>query len=173
MKTKWLKVDSLKLFCRECYSKQDLLEEAGDIIDDAKEKAKELVEKLSKTLIALKDTLPKDKEQFKDVVKNPKHPFTATLLTGLLIVLMELSGFGIFMVVTWIIGNLVLNPFGWVLIPIIVAVAFAYRNYFKKESLEKFKNKLSNLEKKRDGGEITKEQFDIEKNRIIEHFFTK
>ena len=83
MKTNWLKVDSLILFCRECYSKQDLLEEVGDTLDDTKQKAKQLVEKLSKTLLELKDTLPKDKEQFKDVVKNPKHPFTVTLLTGL------------------------------------------------------------------------------------------
>jgi hypothetical protein len=191
MKTKWFKMESVKLFCRGCYFKHDLLEETGTTIEGAKtrakkileetgitieeaiEKAKHLAKKLSKTLVELKPTIPRDKEHLKDVIKNPKHPFTAALLAGLLIILMELSGFGIFVAVTWILGNLILNPFGWFLVPIIVAVAFAFRNYFKKENLKKFKNEFNNLEKKRDCGEMSTEQFDTEKNRIIEQFFTQ
>ncbi len=62
-----------------------------------------LVTKLSKTIVKLRKTLPKNKDEWSDVIKNPKHPFTAALLSGLVILLLELFGFSIFMALTWLL----------------------------------------------------------------------
>jgi hypothetical protein len=136
-----------------------------------KRRSQETASQIAKTLLRLKETLPKNKEEWGQVVKNPKHPFTAALLTGFLILLMELSGFGIYVIMAWILGNLVLNPFGWVLIPLTVAIVLTYRSYFKRDRLDKLKKQIKELEIKRDTGEITSEEFENRKNKLLADFF--
>ena len=169
--TKRVKIESLKAVCRECEYSIDLIEKTHDKITEGEEKAKEITKRLTNKLIELKDTIPKDKDQLKEVVTNPKHPFTAALLTGLLLIIMEFSGFGVFMLITWILGNLILNPVGWVLIPVIVAIVIKHRNIFKKSKIEDIKRKLLELEEKLNSGKITKEQYEIEKEIILTEAF--
>ena len=119
----------------------------------------------------LRDTLPKNREEWGQVVTNPQHPFTATLLVGLALILMEMSGFGIFLIVTWILGNLILSPLGWVLVPLVVAIAFAYRRYFKREKMRELKNQLDELEHRRDEGELTDEEFEAAREELLSRYF--
>lgn len=171
IETKGITVSSLKVKCKQCEWEEDILDKGSELYGSAKKKVKDSTGKIAKTLVSLKDTLPKNKEEWKEVIKNPKHPFTAALLAGLLILMMELSGFGIFMAITWILGNLILNPIGWVLIPLIVAIAFKYRSHFKSDKLDKFKERLRELEQKKESGEITDDDFELEKNKLLGEFF--
>ena len=161
----------LKIKCRQCGWEEDIFAKGNEAFEAGKKRAKGAAKEIAKTLLKLKDTLPKDRKEWGQVVTNPKHPFTAALLTFLLILLMELSGFGIFMVTTWILSHLILNPVGWVLVPLIVAIVFLFRSHFKRDKLEKLKVKLKELEHQRDLGEITQEEFETRKNKLFTEFF--
>ncbi len=75
------------------------------------------------------------------------------------------------MVIPWILSNLILTPFGWVLVPLVVAIGFSFRRYFRRDKLEKLKVKLNELERQRDVGEITQGEFEISKNNLLADFF--
>ena len=164
-------ITHLKVICRQCGWEENILEKTGETYEAAKKQFKKSVDEITKALVKLKDSLPKNKEEWTQVVKNPKHPFTATLLAGLALILMEMSGFGVFVVVTWILGNFILNPFGWVLVPLIVAIGFTYRRHFKQEKLSELKMKLKELEQQRDAGTLSKEDYEREKDKILKDFF--
>ncbi|MBN2285944.1 MAG: hypothetical protein JXI43_05810 [Tissierellales bacterium] len=171
IETKGVRISTLKIKCKQCDWEEDILEKGSETFDAGKKRIKEATSEIAKTLLKLRKTLPKDRKEWGKVVTNPKHPFTAALLVGIAILLMELSGFGIFMVITWILGNLILNPIGWLLVPLVVAVGFAFRRYFKRDKLEKLKTKLKELEQRRDLGEITLEEFETRKNQLFTEFF--
>ena len=76
----------------------------------AKRSAKAAAKNLSNALIEIKETVPKSREELVTVIRNPGTRFTATLLSGAVLVLMEMSGFGIFIVLAWVLANLILNP---------------------------------------------------------------
>lgn len=84
---------------------------------------------------------------------------------------MELSGFGIFVVITWILANLILNPLGWFLVPLIVAIGFTYRAYFKQDKLRELKVKLAELERKQERGEISQEVFEAARDKLLSDYF--
>ncbi len=111
--------------------------------------------------------MPRDREDVKEALRNPKHPFTAAVLTGLVIVAMELSGFGIYMAVTTLLAALVLNPVGWVVVPLVVAIAFAYRGKLKSDRLEKLKGQIDDLEKQKEEGLLTPEQFEAARDELV------
>lgn len=171
IETTGVKISILKIKCKRCGWEDDIFEKGNETYEVGKKRAREAVHQIVKTLLKLKDTLPKDKKEWGQVVTNPKHPFTAALLTGLVILLMELSGFGIFMVIPWILSHLILNPVGWVLVPLVVAIAFLFRRFFKRDKLEKLKVKLKELEHQRNVGEITQEELEIQKNKLLTEFF--
>jgi hypothetical protein len=160
-----------KIKCKQCGWEEDIFEKGNETYEAGKKRAKEVANQIVKTLLKLRDTLPKDSAEWGQVVTDPKHPFTAFLLTGLVILLMELSGFGIFMVIPWILSHLILNPVGWVLVPLVVAIGFSFRKYFNRDKLEKLKAKLKKLEHQRDVGEIVQEEFETRKNRLFVEFF--
>jgi cytochrome c-type biogenesis protein CcmH/NrfG len=81
---------------------------------------------------------------------------------------MELSGFGIFIALTWILGNLILTPVGWVVIPVVIAIAIAYREKLKKERLERLRHQLDELQRQLDDGDITQEQFEAARDEAIQ-----
>jgi len=171
IETTGVKIALLKIKCNQCDWEEDIFEKGNETYEAGKKSAEKAAQQIVKTLIKLKDTLPKNGKEWGQVVTNPKHPFTAFLLTGLVIVLMELSGFGIFMAVTWILSNLILNPVGWVLVPLVVAIGFSFRGYFKRDKITKLKDKLKKLERQRDVGELTQEEFEIQKDKLLREFF--
>ena len=140
VKTKLIKITEFKLICQECELEEDILELGGKKYTQSTKEIKRITKEISKTIIKLRDTLPKDKSEWGDIVSNPKHPFTAALLSGLVLLMLELSGFGVFMALTWVVGNLILNPVGWVLIPVVVAVVFYYRDSFAKNKITGLKD---------------------------------
>ncbi|MCG8552204.1 MAG: hypothetical protein MI799_17515 [Desulfobacterales bacterium] len=171
IKPKTITISSLKLKCRQCEWEENILDKGSELYGSTKKKMKDSTGKIAKTLVSLKDTLPKNREEWKEVIKNPKHPFTAALLAGLVLIMMELSGFGIFMVLTWILGNLILNPVGWVLIPLIVAITFKYRSHFKRDKLNRIKKRLKELEQKKESEKMVDDEFEFEKNKLLGEFF--
>ena len=171
IQTTGIKISILKIKCNQCGWEEDIFEKGNETYEAGKKRAEKVANQVVKTLVKLKDTLPKDGKEWGQVVTNPKHPFTAFLLTGLVIVLMELSGFGIFMAVTWILSNLILNPVGWVLVPLVVAIGFSFRGYFKRDKIEKLKVRLKELEHQLDVGELTQEEFEIQKDKLLKEFF--
>lgn len=171
IETKRVSIERLKVACTHCDWEEDILQKGSEKLEGSKERLRALARELAKTLTKLRDTLPKDREEWGQVVRNPKHPFTATLLVGILIILMELSGFTVFLVVTWILGNLILNPMGWVLVPLVVAIAFAYRRHFKREKMAELKNQLADLVHRRDAGEMSDEEFEAAKEELLSKYF--
>lgn len=171
IETKRFTISSLKIKCTQCDWSEDILEKGTEKIEANTEYLKQASREIADNIVKLRHTLPKDRAEWGKVVKDPKHPLTAFLLSGLAILLMELSGFGIFMAVTWILGNLILNPIGWVLVPIVIAIAFAYRRYFKKEHLNNLKTKLSELQAERDKGKLSKDEFQMAKDKLFEEYF--
>jgi hypothetical protein len=161
----------LSVHCTQCDWTEDILEKGGEKIEGSKEHLRKLSKELAQTLTKLRDTLPKNREEWGQVVTNPKHPFTATLLTGLVLIVMEVSGFGVFLAVAWILGNLILNPVGWLLIPLVVAIAFAYRRYFQREKMKKLKAELDELESQRDADELSEEAFEAAREELFARYF--
>ncbi len=161
IETEGASISTLKIKCKQCDWEEDILEKGNYAYEESKKQLKGAITEITKSLLKLKDSLPKNTDEWSQVVKNPKHPFTATLLTGLIIVLMEFSGFGAFMVTTWILSHLILNPVGWVLIPLIVAIVFSYRRYFKQDRLKKVKECIAELDNRRIAGEITQDEYDF------------
>ena len=84
---------------------------------------------------------------------------------------MELSGFGIFMAMTWIIGNLILNPLGWVLIPIIVAIGVHYYSRFKDERFNDLKAAMKELEEKKLKSEISEDEYKKLRDELLVKYF--
>jgi len=116
----------LVINCTSCEWKLDLLEEAQNQYAVNRDRAKKVSREVSRTITEARQHLPRDRSEWSEVLRNPRHPFTLAVITGLALVAMELSGFGIFLALTWILGNLILNPVGWVLVPLLVAVAVMY-----------------------------------------------
>ncbi len=169
--TEIVKILELKIKCQQCDYEKDILEKGNEKFEGSKKEVQRIAKEISKTIVKLGDTLPKDKEELGKVVTNPKHPFTAALLSGLVILMMEFSGFGIFMAATWILSNLILNPIGWVLIPVTVAITFAFRRYFTRKNLNSLKEQLKELEQKREEGVFTEEEFETAKDEMLSEYF--
>jgi|GEM_PF-4569519 len=164
-------IKEILVTCKKCTYKLDFIEKTDEAIIHSKEKIKELTKVISDHLVELKDTLPKNTDELKEVIQNPRHPFTAALLAGLVILAMELSGFGIFVAISWIIGNLILNPIGWILIPIIVAIGVKYYNHFKGEKFQELKATLKDLEDKKAKGEISEEKYKMQRDELLAKHF--
>jgi uncharacterized membrane protein len=168
IETEGARISTLKIKCRQCGWEEDILEKGSSAYEEGKKRFEGAIAEITKTLLKLKESLPKSTAEWAQVVKNPKHPFTATLLAGLVLILMELSGFSVFIVITWILGNLILNPVGWILIPLIVAIGFTYRRHFKQDKLKKVKGCIDELDKCRAAGEITQEEYEKERDKCIQ-----
>ena len=57
-------------------------------------------------------------------------------ITILVLFVMEMLGFRIFTAVTWILGNLILSPIGWILTIFVVVIVVVIR-YRRKEANKK------------------------------------
>lgn len=169
--TKLIKITELKLICTQCEKEEDILELGDKKYTQSKKEFKRITKEISKTIIKLRETLPKDKSEWGNIVSNPKHPFTAALLSGLVVLMLELSGFGIFMALTWILGNLILNPVGWVLIPVVVGIVFYYRDSFTKNKITDLKEQLKDLEVKRDVGDLSDGEYEEAKDKLLSGYF--
>ena len=84
---------------------------------------------------------------------------------------MELSGFGIYLAIPWIIGNLILNPLGWILIPIIVAIVVHYYNRLKGDKFNELKEALKDLEEKKLKSEISEEEYKKQRDELLAKHF--
>ena len=163
----------LKLRCTCCHREVDLLEAVNRQTLEARQQSSRFGRQVAKSLIQMKDTLPRDKEAIKDVIKTPNHPFTAALLTGLAILAMELSGFGVFAFATWILAHLILNPVGWVLIPIVAAIAIAYRNSFKRERIDELRKEIGILDQSIAGGTISRGEYEMLRDQLLSRHFSQ
>ena len=172
IQTNVIKISDLRLICQDCGIEEDIIALGGEKYTQSKIEIKRLTKELSKTVFKLLKTLPKNKHDWGDVIKNPKHPFTAALLSGLVIILLELSGFGIFMALTWILGNLILNPVGWVLIPLVVGVVFHYRDLFTKNKISDLKDQLNNLQEQHNVGNLSDSEYDKAKEDLLASHFS-
>ena len=166
--TSGLKLSSLRANCASCGHSIDLFAEVRGQAARSNSKLKSLSREVAGAIREARTHVPKDREELRQAIQNPKHPFTAAVLTGLVLVAMELSGFGIFMALPWILGNLILNPIGWVLIPVVVAVAIAYRSKLKSERLAELRTRLDDLQRQRDDGVLTQEQFETARDEAIQ-----
>lgn len=162
-----VRLSALTVDCTACESHTDLLEGSRHQVARSKESLKRASREAARSIREARRFVPRDREDVKEALRNPKHPFTAAVLTGLVIVAMELSGFGIYMAVTTLLAALVLNPVGWVVVPLVVAIAFAYRGKLKSDRLEKLKGQIDDLEKQKEEGLLTPEQFEAARDELV------
>lgn len=163
----------LNLQCTQCHREVDLLDAVNRQTLEVKQRSSRFGKQVAKTLIQMRHTLPRDKEAIKDVIRTPNHPFTAALLTGLAILAMELSGFGVFTFATWVLAHLILNPIGWVLIPIVAAIAIAHRNSFKKDRISRLRKEIGLLDQSVADGTISRGEYEMLRNQILSSHFSQ
>jgi gas vesicle protein len=171
VETEGIKLNELYLDCKNCDQQINILEKTSDLYNEQKERLKPLLDRLTKLIIEAKDHVPKNQPDLQEAIKNPRHPFTAAVITAIVILLMELSGFGIFMILTWILGNLILNPMGWVIIPSVVAIVFTHRESLKNKKIKEMGKLIKDLEEKLNNNEIDKEEFDKKRDEIFKQYF--
>jgi len=164
---------TFNVICVACGEPIDLGIKSSLIIENSKANIRRTSKMIAKSLLELRRSVPKDKADYVRIIRDPRHPFTAALLTGLALLLMEMSGFGVFLAVAWILGNLVLNPLGWVLIPIVVAIAVANRRVFSKQSFLRIRDEINELQKKYDAKEISEGEFELAREKILAQAFDK
>jgi uncharacterized membrane protein len=152
----------------------DFLAEAEELSSDARAKAREIGEKVADRLGDMKEHAPSSFsdaiELAKDAAGDPSHPVSATILTGLALIMAEASGFGVFMIASAMLGAM-LSPTGWLLIPAVVFVAYAYRDKLRKERVEDFSSEYSELKEKYDNGEIEEETFESRRRELTDKHF--
>lgn len=166
-------INQLELRCASCEWKVELLEAMKDQPKEASKKARRISKDIVRMLVSMKSNIPKDREGLRAAIRDPTHPFTASVLTGLLLLAMELSGFGVFMLVTWVLGNLILNPAGWVLLPIVVAIAFAFRRYFTRQNLERLRMANQKLVEQLQRQEIDQEEFNQLQKQLFDDYIKR
>jgi uncharacterized membrane protein len=162
----------LKLCCSSCPWEVDLLASVSRSSAEAKAKVARLIKQLWPTIVAAAKSLPRNGEELRAAIANPKHPFTAAVLAAFTILAMELSGFGIFALLTWVLGNLVLNPVSWVLIPFVVAVVLAHRDRFQKERIDRMRAALVALDGKLERGEIGRSEYEAMRDHLLRGDFS-
>ncbi|MGD8867964.1 MAG: hypothetical protein PVI01_10040 [Gemmatimonadales bacterium] len=158
--------------CARCGWAIDLIAESRGQVGKAKGKVKRLAKSVTDAIVDARNTLPRDRDEWAAIVRNPRHPFTLAVLTGLVLIALQLTGFGVFIALIWILASLILNPLGWVLIPIVVAIALAHRSRFRTEIREKLKEELDNLYAQREAGELSDEEFKEKRSEIIARYFS-
>jgi uncharacterized membrane protein len=170
--TRRASLDEARTTCERCGWQLDLMEESRGQVGKAKGKVKRLARSVTDAIVDVRKTLPRDRSEWRTVIRNPRHPFTAAVLTGLVLIALEMTGFGVFIAVVWILGNLILNPIGWVLIPAVVAIALVHRSRFRTEIREKLKQELDALHQRREAGELTDEEFKAQRAELIAKYFS-
>jgi hypothetical protein len=158
--------------CERCGWELDLLAESRGQVGKAKGKVKRLARSVTDAIVDARNTLPRDRSEWATIVRNPRHPFTLAVLTGLVLIALQLTGFGVFIALIWILASLILNPLGWVLIPIVVAIALAHRSRFRTEIREQLKEELDALYARREAGELSDEEFKAQRAEIIGRYFS-
>jgi len=152
---------------------EDLLGPVKDLPHDVTEKGRRISKGLAQTLVSMKDNIPRDNDGLKKMITTPTHPFTAAVLTGILLIAMDISGFGVFVLVTWTLGNLILNPIGWVLIPVVVAIAFHLKRYFEHDRLNHLRVKKQSLAIRLQRGEIDQPEFERLEKQLFSDYLSK
>jgi uncharacterized membrane protein len=152
----------------------DFLARAEELSSDARAKAREIGEKVADRLSDMKEHAPSSFsdaiELAKDAAADPSHPVSATILTGLALIMAEASGFGVFMIASAMLGAM-LSPTGWLLIPAVVFVAYAYRDKLREERVDEFNSEYSELKEKYDSGEIEEETFESRRRELTDKHF--
>ncbi len=112
--------------------------------------------------------LPRDRKGLEQAVRDPKHPFTAAVLSALGLGAANVSGFGIFLVISWILGNLILTPGGIALIPVFVMVVRAHRRERLNARARATFDRLAALDRGLENGTVTRDEWTREYRRVIE-----
>lgn len=167
-----LKLKEARLECSTGEETVDLLEKADDLTEEAKSKVEDVTERILESLRDLKQDVPTDTDELRAIANDASHPVTATILSGLVLLASEISGFGVFALVTTILGTIVLTPTGWVFIPAIVYVLFAYRKNLKEDNLENLKTKIEDLDSKLEERIITENEYKKRRDDLIEEHFS-
>jgi len=150
----------------------DLLEKADDLTEEAKSKIEDVTERILESLRDLKEDVPTDTDELQSMANDASHPVTAAILSGLVLLASEISGFGVYALITTILGTIVLTPTGWVFIPAIVYVIFAYRKKLKEQNLINLKSKIEEIDREFEEGDITEEEYRERRNIVIENHFS-
>ena len=165
-------LDEARTTCERCGWGLDLLEESRGQVGKAKSKVKRLARSVTDAIVDARKTLPRDRSEWSSIVRNPRHPFTVAVLTGLVLIALQLTGFGVLVALIWILASLILNPLGWVLSPIVVAIALAHRSRFRTEIREQLKAELDTLSARREAGELSEDEFKAQRADIIAKYFS-
>ncbi len=163
----------LEIYCVECSREVNLGQSGAEIARGVEREARRLAKVVARALIEIRDSAPRTTDELKVAVRDPRHPFTAALLAGIFIILMEMSGFGVFMALSWILGNIVLNPLGWVLIVPIITIVVANRRIFERESFERISDELKDLQKRQEAGEVTPNEAEELRREILAQAFNR
>ena len=89
VETEGIKLNELYLACKNCDQQINIFEKTSELYKEQKERLKPLLDRLTKLIIEAKDHVPKNQPDLQEAIKNPRHPFTAAVITAIVILLME------------------------------------------------------------------------------------
>lgn len=159
-----------KLRCSSGSEEIDLIEKASSLTDEAERKVEEVTKRVIQSLSDVEGNIPKSRDELAAMANDASHPVTATILSGLVLLASEISGFGVFALLTSILGTM-LTPAGWVFIPALVYVIFAHRKKLRDENLVELKDRIQELDAKLEEGKVGKDEYNTRRNDLIEEHF--
>ena len=160
-----------QLVCSSGNEEIDLIAKASALTEKAKHKIKTVTKQLIVTLQNFRDRVPRNREDLKAMVQNTRHPVTTAILSELVLLTSEISAFGVFALITTMIGVLVLNPAAWIFIPAVLYVLFSYRDQLSNKNLQDLAMTLQELDSELKKGNISEDDYNAQRKDLIEEYF--
>lgn len=160
-----------RLVCSSGNEEIDLIAKASALTEEAKHRVKTVTKQLIVALQDLRDKVPRSREDLKAMVQNTRHPVTTAILSEFVLLTSEISAFGVFALITTMIGVLVLNPAAWIFVPAVLYVLFLYRDQLSNKNLQDLRMALQELDDELENGNISKDDYDTQRKDLIEEYF--
>jgi sugar-specific transcriptional regulator TrmB len=164
--------DSLIIRCQSGHE-PNFGQEGKKLTKEIKKNLQSISAVLKKQFKLLAKEVPKDPGELKKAIRDPQHPFTIAVLTAIALLSMEASGFGIFWIVAWFLGNVILTTVGIVAIPIVVAIWFQYRKTLEQRTFLSIVKELRQMWGQYNNGELSDTDFLEESQKIVSKAFRK
>lgn len=155
------------LECSDGDESIDLVGEAAELTDEQKEEIKEGTNALVSDLGDIDAEVPTDTDELESIANDAGHPVTATILGALVPLVAEVSGVGLYGMVTTILRTIIYSPSAWTYLPAIVYVIFMQGQNLVGADLQSVSSDIEELETELDEGNIGQDEYEQQKQDVI------
>lgn len=145
----------------------DLVGEAAELTDDQKEKIKEETNALIRDLGDIDAEVPTNTDELQSIANDAGHPITATILGALIPLVAEVSGVGVYGMVTTILRTVIYSPSAWMYLPAIVYVLFMQGQNLVGAELQSAHSDIEELDTEFQEGNLAQEEYEQKRQDVI------